>query len=126
MEVGWGAWTGLIRLRIGTGDGLLCMPGFRKMRGICGPADDVLASQEGLCSKEFVNFIGCMCTKYFPSVRGNQIADVKHIRSRVLWSSQREVGASIGRNFCCYTVLYLTSEISLNLVELFAMSKCHV
>jgi hypothetical protein len=26
--------------------------GFRKMRGICGLAEDVLASQEGLCSKE--------------------------------------------------------------------------
>jgi len=46
--------------------------GFRKMRGICGVAEDVLASQEGLCSKEFVICIGCMCTQYFLSVRSEQ------------------------------------------------------
>jgi len=58
--------------------------GFRKMRRICGLADDVLASQEGLCSKEFVNCIGCMCTKYLLSVRANQIAAVKHNRPHVI------------------------------------------
>jgi hypothetical protein len=26
QDVGWGAWTGLIWLRIGTGGGLLCVP----------------------------------------------------------------------------------------------------
>jgi hypothetical protein len=53
-EVGWGAWTGSIWLRIGTGGGLLWRRwwtfGFHKMRGISWVAEDVLGSQEGLCS----------------------------------------------------------------------------
>jgi hypothetical protein len=65
--------------------------GFRKIRGNCGLAEDVLASQEELCPKQFVVCIGCMCTKYFPSVRTNKIAAVKHIRSRVLCPSQLKV-----------------------------------
>jgi len=65
--------------------------GFRKMPGICGLAEGVLALREELCSKEFVICLGCMCTKYFPSVRANKIAVVKHIRSRVLRSSQLKV-----------------------------------
>jgi hypothetical protein len=54
--VGWGAWTGSIWLRIGTGGELLWMRlwifGFHKMRGISWLAQDVLAFQEGLCSME--------------------------------------------------------------------------
>jgi hypothetical protein len=49
----------LIWLRIGTGGGLLCIRlwtfGFHKMRGISWVAQDVLASQEGLCSMELVS-----------------------------------------------------------------------
>jgi hypothetical protein len=55
-EVGWGAWTGSIWLRIWTGGELLWMRlwtfGFHKMRGIFWVAQDVLASQEGLCYME--------------------------------------------------------------------------
>jgi hypothetical protein len=55
-EVGWGAWTGSIWLRTGTGGELLWMRlwtfGFHKMRGISWVAQDVLASQEGLCCME--------------------------------------------------------------------------
>jgi hypothetical protein len=58
-EVGWWAWTGSIWLRIGTGGGLLWMRlwtfGSHKMRGISWVAQDVLASQEGLCSMEWVS-----------------------------------------------------------------------
>jgi hypothetical protein len=58
-EVGWGAQTGFIWLRIGTGGGLLCIRwgifGFHKMRGISWVASDILASQEGLCSMEIVS-----------------------------------------------------------------------
>jgi hypothetical protein len=43
----WGAWTGLIWLKIGTGGS------FNKMRGISRLAEDLLASQGGLCSMEF-------------------------------------------------------------------------
>jgi hypothetical protein len=48
----------LIWLRIGTGGRLLWVRwwtfGFHKMRGISWLADDLLASQEGLCSMELV------------------------------------------------------------------------
>jgi hypothetical protein len=58
-EVGWRAWTGSIWLRIRTGGGLLWMRlwTFRvhKMRRISWVADDVSASQEGLCSMELVS-----------------------------------------------------------------------
>jgi hypothetical protein len=58
-EVGWGVQTGLIWLRIGTGGGLLCIRlwtfGFHKMREISWVAQDILASQEGLCSMELVS-----------------------------------------------------------------------
>jgi hypothetical protein len=51
-EVGRGAQTGLIWLRVGTDGGLLCIRwwtfGFHKMRGIYWVAYDILASQEGL------------------------------------------------------------------------------
>jgi hypothetical protein len=51
-----GAWTGSIWLRIGTGGELLWMRlwtfGFHKIREISWVAQDVLASQEGLCSME--------------------------------------------------------------------------
>jgi hypothetical protein len=53
-RMGWGAWTGLIWLDIGKGGGLLWMRwwtfGFHKIRGISWVVEDVLASQEGLCS----------------------------------------------------------------------------
>jgi hypothetical protein len=56
---GGGAWTGSIWLRIGTGGGLLCIRWwtfrFHKMRGISWVAEDILASQEGLCSMELVS-----------------------------------------------------------------------
>jgi hypothetical protein len=55
-EVGWGVWTGLIWLRIERGGGPLWMWwwtfGFHKIRGISGVAEDLIASQEGLCSVE--------------------------------------------------------------------------
>jgi hypothetical protein len=58
--LGVGAQTGLIWLRIGTGGGLLCIRwwtfGFHQMRGISWVAEDILASQEGLCSMELVSF----------------------------------------------------------------------
>jgi hypothetical protein len=58
-EVGWGAQTGLIWLRTGTGCELFCIRwwtlGFHKMRGISWVAYDILASQEGLCSMELVS-----------------------------------------------------------------------
>ena len=51
-----GPWTGLICLRIGTGGGHFWMLqrtfGFHKMREISWLADELLASQEGLCSME--------------------------------------------------------------------------
>jgi hypothetical protein len=57
-RLGVGAQTGLIWLRTGTGGGLLCIRwwtfGFHKMRGISWVAEDILASQEGLCSMELV------------------------------------------------------------------------
>jgi len=97
--------------------------GFRKMPGTCGLVDDVLASQEGLCSKEFVICIGCMRTKYFPS---KPDSCCKTSFPVCYGAANGRFRAPIGRNFWCYTVLYVTSEISLNLVELFAVSKCHV
>ena len=61
-EARWGAWTGSIWLRIGTGGGLLRMRlwTFRlhKMRGICWLAYGVSTGQEGLCSVELVMFQG--------------------------------------------------------------------
>jgi hypothetical protein len=52
------AWTGLIWLRIGTGGGRLWMRswtfGFHKMQGISWLAEDLSASQEGLCFMELV------------------------------------------------------------------------
>jgi hypothetical protein len=46
-EVGWGAWTGSIWLRIGTGGGLLWIRwwtfGFHKMRGVSWVAQDVFS-----------------------------------------------------------------------------------
>jgi hypothetical protein len=59
QELGWGAWIGFIWLRIGTGGGLLWVRestfGFHKTRGISWLAEDLLASQEGLCSIELVS-----------------------------------------------------------------------
>jgi hypothetical protein len=53
------AYTELLWLGIGTGGGLLWIRwwtlGFHKMRGISWVAEDLLASQEGLCSIELVN-----------------------------------------------------------------------
>jgi hypothetical protein len=53
-----GAWPGLIWLRKGTCGGLLWKrywtSGFHKMRGISWPSEELLASQEGLCSMELV------------------------------------------------------------------------
>jgi hypothetical protein len=62
------AWTGLIWLKIGTGGGLLWMRlwtfGFHKMREISWLAENLLASQAGLCCKElvviFTKFYCCM------------------------------------------------------------------
>ena len=55
-----GARTWLIWLSIGTGGGLLWMRwwtfGFHKMWGIFWLVEDLLASQEGLCSMELVQF----------------------------------------------------------------------
>ena len=55
------AWTGSIWLRIGTGGWLLCIRlwtfEFHKMRGISWVAEDVSASQEGLCSMELSSLI---------------------------------------------------------------------
>jgi hypothetical protein len=60
QEVGWGALTGLSWFRIGTGGGYLWLRewtfGFHKMRGIFWLAENRLASQEGLCSMEWVSF----------------------------------------------------------------------
>ena len=59
-EFGWGgeAWTGSIWLIIGTGGRLLWIRGwtfgFHKIREISWIAEDVLASQEGLCSMELL------------------------------------------------------------------------
>ena len=54
-----GVWTGSIWLRIGTGGGHLGLRqytfGFHKMRGISWLAENLLASQEGLCSAEWVS-----------------------------------------------------------------------
>jgi hypothetical protein len=56
LDGGGGAWTGSMWLRIGTGGGLLCIRRwtyrFHKMRVISWVAQDVLDSQEGLCSME--------------------------------------------------------------------------
>jgi hypothetical protein len=58
-EVRWGAWTGSIWLRIGTVGELLWMRlwtfEFHKMRGNSWVAQDVLPSQEALCSMEQVS-----------------------------------------------------------------------
>jgi hypothetical protein len=56
QEVEWGAWTGLIWLRIGTGGSYECgnePSGSTK----CGEFLDLLASQEVLCSMELVEII---------------------------------------------------------------------
>jgi hypothetical protein len=54
-----GAWTGSNLLRVGTGGGILRMRwwtfGFHEVRGISWVAEDLLASQEGLCSVELVS-----------------------------------------------------------------------
>jgi hypothetical protein len=47
---------GLLRLRIGTGGGRLGMR-FHKMQGISRPAEDLLASQEGLCFMKLVRYL---------------------------------------------------------------------
>jgi hypothetical protein len=53
------AWTGLIWLKIGTGGGHLWMRlwtfGFHKMWGISWVAEELVASQEGLCSLELIS-----------------------------------------------------------------------
>jgi hypothetical protein len=53
-----GPWTGFIRLRIGSGVGVLQTRsgtfGFHKMQGISCLSEDLLAFQEGLCSMEVV------------------------------------------------------------------------
>ena len=55
------AWIGLMWLRIGTGGGHLWMRqwafGFHKMQGISWLAENRLASQEGLCSMEWISKI---------------------------------------------------------------------
>ena len=55
-----GTWTGSILLRIGTGGGLLWRRwwtfGFHKMRRISWVAEDLLASQEGLCSMQLISY----------------------------------------------------------------------
>ena len=55
------AWTGLIWLRMRTGGGLSWIWwwafGFYKIRGISWVAQDMLASQEGLCCMELVFFL---------------------------------------------------------------------
>jgi hypothetical protein len=59
--VGWGAWTGSIWLRIGTGGGLLWIRwwtfGFHKVWGISWLAENLLASQEWLCFLELVTYL---------------------------------------------------------------------
>jgi hypothetical protein len=54
-------WTGSIWLRTGTGGGLLCMRqrtfGFHRMQGISWVAQELLASQEGLCPMELVSMM---------------------------------------------------------------------
>jgi hypothetical protein len=59
---GGGAGAGLIWLGIETGGRLLCMRDPVKCGEFVDLAENVLASQEGLCSKEFVICIGCTCT----------------------------------------------------------------
>jgi hypothetical protein len=57
QEVGWGAWTGLLWLRIGTGGGRLWMReelSGSLNAGISWLAEDLLVSQEGLCSMDLV------------------------------------------------------------------------
>jgi hypothetical protein len=71
-KVWWGgAWTGSIWLRIGTGGGLLWIQwwtfGLHKMRGISWVAEGVLASQEGLCSMEWVIILK-MYVKYIENL----------------------------------------------------------
>jgi hypothetical protein len=57
--VGWGIWTGLSWLRIDRGGGHLWVRewtfGFHKMWRISWLAANQLASQEGLCSMEWVS-----------------------------------------------------------------------
>jgi hypothetical protein len=57
QQVGWGAWTGLIWLRIRKVGGLFCsieLPGSTNA-GISGLTENRLASQEGLCFTERVS-----------------------------------------------------------------------
>jgi hypothetical protein len=59
-------WTGSIWLRIAAGGGLVWMRwwafGFHKMRGISWVAENLLASQEGLCSMECIWKFECSGT----------------------------------------------------------------
>jgi hypothetical protein len=52
-------WTALIWLRIETGGGLFCLQswafGFHKVQVISCLSEDLLASEEGLCSTELVS-----------------------------------------------------------------------
>jgi len=57
--MGSGAWNRSIWLSIWTGGGILCMLKrtfvFRKMWGISCHDEDLLASWEGICSKELIS-----------------------------------------------------------------------
>jgi hypothetical protein len=51
------AWTECVRLMTGTSGGLLCerqWTRFHRIRGISWPAEELVASQAGLCSMELV------------------------------------------------------------------------
>ena len=71
FQEGWMAWAGFIWLRIGTGGGLLWVQlwtfRFHKMKGKSWPAENLLASQEGLCSME-VN-ITAVCIKILTTTK---------------------------------------------------------
>ena len=89
-EVGWGAYNGSIWLRIGTGGGLLRIRwwtfGFHKMRWICWVTEDVLASQEGLCSMELVKAVKELGQQFCPVAGWRMTAWSICLCTPVVWS----------------------------------------
>ena len=66
------AWTGLVWLRIGTGGGRLWVReltlGSHKLRGICWLVEDLLASEEELCSREIFIYFRPMTNRLLANV----------------------------------------------------------
>jgi hypothetical protein len=87
QEEGWMAWAGFNWLRTGRGGGLLWMQWwtfrFHKMKGISWLADNMLASQGGLCSME-VN-ITAICLQIVTTTTTNHLYHQHHHHQWCWW-----------------------------------------